>query len=599
MESKNNTRTGALLKRLWLHLSKRRRRQLQLLLCLMMVNAWLELVSLGAVLPFLGVLVSPERVFNYWAVAKIASKLGLTSPNQLIVPITVIFVAAAVLAGVTRMLVLWLSTRLAFASGADFSYEIYRRTLYQPYSTHIARNSSEVISGITAKVAIAISVINQSLIFISSTVVMIMMLVALMLINPIIAAASIGGFGICYVALAWVSRRLLLRNSQKIADEQTRLFKALQEGLGGIRDVLLDGTQPVYCDIYRRADQPLRRAQADNTVITASPRFAMETLGMVLIAALAFWLTKQEGGVISALPVLGGLALAAQRILPSLQQSYSAWATITGSYASLKDTISLIEQPLPREASDPVPEPLLLQRSLSMDSVSFRYTEDGPFIIKDLNIEIPRGSRIGFVGKTGSGKSTTLDLVMGLLAPTQGSLLVDGKEISGASIRAWQRTIAHVPQTIYLADSTFAENIAFGVPKSEIDIERIKVAARRAHIADFIEDKENGYNELVGERGIKLSGGQRQRIGIARALYKQASVLIFDEATSALDSVTENAIMQAINALDHDLTILLIAHRLSTVKGCDMLIEMDQGRIVGVGTYDQLMERSGAFISVA
>lgn len=599
MNSGNGAQIGVLLKRLWLHLSRRRQRQLQLLLCLMMVNAWLELISLGAVLPFLGVLVSPERVFDNWVVSNIASSFGLTSPNQLILPITVIFVLAAVLAGVTRMLVLWLSTRLAFASGADFSYEIYRRTLYQPYSIHISRNSSEVISGITAKVAIAISVINQSLIFVSSTVVMIMMLVALMLINPVIAAASICGFGICYVVLAWASRRLLLRNSQKIADEQTRLFKALQEGLGGIRDVLLDGTQPVYCDIYRRADLPLRRAQADNTVITASPRFAMETLGMVLIAALAFWLTKQDGGVISALPVLGGLALAAQRILPSLQQSYSAWATIMGSYASLKDTISLIEQPLPREASDPVPEPLLLQRSLSMSSVSFQYTEDGPFILKDLNIEIPRGSRVGFVGKTGSGKSTALDLVMGLLVPTQGSLSVDGKEISGASIRAWQRTIAHVPQTIYLADSTFAENIAFGVPKSEIDIERMKVAAKRAHIADFIEDKENGYNELVGERGIKLSGGQRQRIGIARALYKQASVLVFDEATSALDNVTENAVMQAINALDHDLTILLIAHRLSTVKGCDMLIEMDQGRIVGVGTYDQLMERSGAFISVA
>jgi ATP-binding cassette subfamily B protein len=396
-----------------------------------------------------------------------------------------------------------------------------------------------------------------------------------------------------------MSRRRLHRNSQRIAYKQTQVVKALQEGLGGIRDVLLDGTQTIYCDTYRQADLSLRHAQGSNFFIGASPRPAMEATGMVLIAALAYALSRQVGGIATVLPVLGALAVGAQRLLPALQQIYGSWAGIAGNHTSLADTIELLDQPLPVEILQPTPAPLLFQKDIQFRGVRFRYSEDDPWVLDGLSLVIAKGARVGFVGSTGSGKSTTLDLLMGLLTPTEGEILVDGQSISGIHVRAWQQTIAHVPQSIYLADTTLAENIAFGVPSDIIDLDRVQQAARQAQIADFIESSPEGYQAYVGERGIRLSGGQRQRIGIARALYKQASVLVFDEATSALDNSTEQSVMEAIEGLNRDLTILLIAHRLSTVRRCDTIVELEHGRVVAQGTYEQLLECSPSFRGMA
>jgi ATP-binding cassette subfamily B protein len=317
----------------------------------------------------------------------------------------------------------------------------------------------------------------------------------------------------------------------------------------------------------------------------------MESMGMVLIVALAYDLSQEVGGIATALPVLGALALGAQRLLPALQQIYSAWADIVGSYASLVDAIELLDQPLPAELTQPSPAPLLFQSTIRFDGVSFRYSDDGPWVLNGFDLVIAKGARVGFVGSTGSGKSTTLDLLMGLLMPTEGQLLVDGQSISGNLVRAWQQTIAHVPQSIYLADTTLAENIAFGVPPGAIDMDRVRQAARHANISEFIESSPRGYQAYVGEQGIRLSGGQRQRIGIARALYKQADVIIFDEATSALDSETELAVMQAIESLSKDLTLLIIAHRLTTLKNCTQIVELGKGGIKRTRTYQDLVQQ--------
>lgn len=588
-----------LLVRLWRHLSRRRQHQFGLLMGLMLVSAFAEVVSLGVVLPFLGILVAPERVLSEPIVADVAQAWGITTADQLLLPLTVAFAAAALMAGAVRVLLLWASTRLAFASGADLSIEVYRRTLYQPYWVHVARNSSEVISGIINKVGGVVGILFQMLTLVSSATLLTAILLALIAINPAAALVAVAGFGASYALITWLSRRRLHINSQRIAQEQTQVVKALQEGLGGIRDVLLDGTQPVYCDIYRKADHPLRRAQGNNAFIGQSPRYIMEAMGMVLIAALAYALSLQDGGIATALPVLGALALGAQRLLPALQQIYNAWASIAGGYASLADTIALLDQSLPANLLHPAPAPLLMQNEIRFDAVRFRYSSDGPWVLDSINLTIPRGARVGFVGSTGSGKSTTLDLLMGLLMPTEGELLVDGQHISGSRVRAWQRTIAHVPQSIYLADATLAENIAFGVQRNAIDLARVQRAARQAQIADFIESSPEGYQAYVGERGIRLSGGQRQRIGIARALYKRASVLVFDEATSALDSATEQSVMSAIDGLSNDLTILLIAHRLTTVRRCDTIFELEHGRVVAQGTYEQLVECSPSFRKMA
>ena len=566
----------------------------------MLISAFAEVISLGAVLPFLGILVAPDRVYKLPIVAEMAQAWGITVGDQLVLPLSVGFAALALIAGAIRILLLWVITRLAFTTGAELGIEVYRRTLYQPYHVHLARNSSEVISGITNKVnSVVFGVLLPLLTLVSSIVLLLAITLALIAIDPIVAMVVTVGFGTSYGLITLISRRRLHRNSQRIAYEQTQVVKALQEGLGGIREVLLDGTQLVYCDIYRQADQTLRRAQGNNSFIGASPRYIMEALGIVLIATLAYTLSHQAGGIATALPVLGALALGAQRLLPVLQQIYGAWASIAGSYTSLADTFEMLEQPLPTELLQPSPAKLSFQDTIRLKAVRFRYNGDSPWVLDGLNLTISRGARVGFVGSTGSGKSTLTDLLMGLLTPIEGEFLVDSQPIVGENVRAWQQNIAHVPQSIYLADTTIAENIAFGVPSNDIDLDRVQQAARKAQIADFIESSPEGYQAYVGERGIRLSGGQRQRIGIARALYKKASVLVFDEATSALDNATEQSVMDAIKGLSSELTIILIAHRLTTVRRCDTIVQFEHGQVVAQGTYEQLLECSPNFRRMA
>jgi ATP-binding cassette subfamily B protein len=578
----------------------KRRRQFKWVMALTAVSAFAEIASLGAVIPFIGVLTEPYRVLEWPIIARFAHAIGVDTADQLLLPLTIGFAASALIAGAVRMALLWASARVTFASGADLSSEVYRRTLYQPYSVHVARNSSEVISGITNKVGgTVLGVMFPLMTLISAGVSLLATLATLLIIDPWIALGAGFGFGACYGIITWLSRRRLRSNSRRIASESTLVVKALQEALGGIRDVLLDGSQPVYCDLYRRADETFRRAQGDNVFISQSPRFSMEAIGMVLIAGLAFGLSRHARGVTAALPMLGALALGAQRLLPAMQQAYGAWASIAGSHALLEDTLELLDQPLPIDALSPAPSRLSLRREIRFEQVRFRYTEEGPWVIDDLNLVISKGARVGLVGGTGSGKSTTLDLLMGLLRPNAGLISVDGKPLDSSSIRAWQASIAHVPQAIFLADRSLAENIAFGVPAGDIDRERVRRAAELAQIGEFVESMPEGLESLVGERGVRLSGGQRQRIGIARALYKEAGVLVLDEATSALDNSTERSVMDAIEGLSRELTIIMIAHRLSTVQRCDSIIELENGRLIAQASYSQLLSSSQSFRRMA
>ena len=564
-----------------------------MLVVLMLLAALAEILSIGAVLPFLAVLTSPERVFQHAAAQPLIQTVGLTTPAQLVLPLTITFAAAAFIAGAMRLLLLWASTRISFATGADLSISIYQRTLYQPYAVHCARNSSEVINGISEKVyGIIYSAIMPTLTLISSSVILILILIALLAVEPVIALSAFGGFGLIYAVIIRLTRKQLLADSQHIAQESSNVIKSLQEGLGGIRDVLIDGSQATYCQIYRDADLLLRRAQGSAAFIGASPRYVMEALGMMLIAGLAYSLAQQDDGLAKTIPILSALALGAQRLLPVLQQAYGAWSSIQGGQASLQDTLKLLDQPLPEYAGQSSVIALPFERNISLKQLCFRYNLQMPYVLKHLNYTIAKGSRVGFIGTTGSGKSTLLDIVMGLLQPTDGSLEIDGKVVTLRNNRAWQAHIAHVPQAIFLGDSTIEENIAFGVPKDRIDHQRVQQAAQQAQISDSIESWPKQYQTFVGERGIRLSGGQRQRIGIARALYKQADVIIFDEATSALDNETEQAVMQAIEGLSQDLTLLIIAHRLTTLKNCTQIVELGDGSIKRVGSYQEIVNQS-------
>ena len=576
------TSTRRLLLGIWSHLSSRRRIQLGLLLVVMLTSGAAELVTLGAVLPFLAVLSDPERLWQQPLVQPLAGRVGFTQASELLLPATLAFAVSAVLAAVVRLANLWLNGRLAAAVGSDLSCEAYRRTLYQPFGVHVQRNSAAVITGTTTQIVGTVDALMALLQLVTAAVVAVGLLVGLLLINWAVALGAALLFGSVYVLLIITSRKELQRNSHRIVAAAKQQIKALQEGLGAIRDVLLDGNQGTYVEIYRQADRPQRQLMAKNQFLAIFPRYALEALGMVVIAMLGGLLVLQQGAGGSVIPLLGALALGAQRLLPALQQVYANLSILRGFNADLAGVLAMLNQPLPPQVS--VAEPLPLRQGIRLAGVHFRYGPEQPEVLRGIDIEIRRGERIGLIGSTGSGKSTTVDLLMGLLAPSAGRVLVDGMHLHDPAhperLAAWRAAIAHVPQSIYLADSSIAENIAFGVPRQQIDLARVKRAAMQAQIASFIEGSQEGYGSFVGERGIRLSGGQRQRIGIARAFYKQARVLVFDEATSALDTGTEEAVIEVVEGLSKELIVVMIAHRLSTVQRCDRVIRIEQGRVV-------------------
>ena len=570
----------ALLARIWQQITFRRRKQLMAIIVLTLLASVAEVVSIGAVVPFLGVLANPEAVFQHENVQPLIAYAGISEPQQLLLPFSAAFACAAMLSGLMRILLLWAQTRVAHAIGADLSYKIYKRTLYQPYPVHISRNSSEVIAGVSTKANHVVSSgLQPVLTIITSSVTIVMVLLALVAINPAISISAMVGFAAIYGLFILTARKRLLFNSHQISRKQNQIIKSLQEGLGGIRNVLVDGTQATYCAIFRSADLPLRRAVADNYFIGQCPRYGVESIGIVFITILAYFLTSTDDGVLGALPLLGALAIGAQRTLPMLQKGYGAWISLRGGQALLMDALALLEQPMPKYAEEQMIEAITFEKSIKLNDVGFRYRDDTPWVLKGLDIEIDKGRSVGFIGTTGSGKSTLLDIIMALLHPKNGSLSIDGVNITEKNHRGWQSHIAHIPQSIFLSDTSVAENIAFGFPIEKINYPLVEKAAKQAQIHDTIKTWDDGYATAVGERGVRLSGGQRQRIGIARALYKQADVLILDEATSALDNKTELAVMDAIHYSHPEATILMVAHRLSTLKDCDLIIELENGKI--------------------
>ena len=386
----------------------------------------------------------------------------------------------------------------------------------------------------------------------------------------------------------YITRRQLEKNSKTIAVQSTQMFKSLQEGLGGIREVLLHQAQKFYCKIYRDADIPVRKAYANSDFIGGSPKYAIEALGMILVAALAYSMTNQSDHPFGAIPVLAAFALGAQRLLPTLQQSYLSYTTMKRSTSSFEDVIVLLEQPLPMYLDELTYDETFFEKSIVFDNVSFRYSDESPLVLKDINFQINKGDRVGIVGPTGSGKSTLLDVLMGLLPPTDGSIVIDGEILNNENIRLWQSNISHVPQNVFLFDSSIDENIAFGVPSEKINQKRLLEASKKAQIDKFVDSWSKKYKTIIGENGVKLSGGQRQRIGIARALYKKSKVLVFDEATNALDNKTEQNVIKSIEEADEKATILMIAHRLTTLKNCNKIIELNSENDLKETTYDEI-----------
>jgi len=576
---------------IWNFLSKRRKWQSLIVLSLMVIASISEVISIGSILPFLGVITSPDLVYNHELMTPIVQFFGWTDPDEIILPITVTFIAAVLFSSLIRLLLIFTVLKFSYAIGADLSIDMYRRTLYQSYSVHISRNSSDIIAGIINKTSIVTSgVITPLLYLFSSTFILTSILFTLFIIDPLITSISISFFGFLYLLIYIYVKKSLDINGRRIAHESNKIVKSLQEGLGGVRDVLLDNSQEYFCKLYRDADIPLRHAAATNGFISTAPRYLMEAIGVSLISGVAYVMSKEASGLATIIPVLGVFAMGAQRMLPILQQIFASISTLRGAKSSFNDVKELLEQPLPDYAFQPVLNKIEFKSRITLNEICFRYSKETPWIANKINLTINKGDVVGFVGKTGSGKSTLVDVIMGLLQPSSGKLLVDDALISPNNLRNWQSLIAHVPQSVYLSDASVLENIAFGVSQNDIDIKRVMLSAQKAHIFDFIQSLPEKFETVVGERGVKLSGGQKQRIGIARALYKKSEVIVFDEATSALDNNTEKSVMKVINGLDN-VTILIIAHRISTLRNCNKIFHLDADNSINEINYNDLLNQ--------
>ena len=578
-----------MLKRLWANLSKRRQKQFGLMQICAVIVSFFEMASLGAVIPFLTVLAEPETIFQSKYMQPLIQSLQITDASELVLPVTVIFILLTVFSAVVRFVFLYALVRVSQQAGADLSINIYRHTLFQDYAIHVARNSSEVINGIITKTTtVTKGVIAPVLNLISTSVTIIGIILVLVAINISVTLTAFIGFGGLYFIVMYLTRRSLGENSQRIADKSDLMVKSLQEGLEGIREVLLNNNQQFYVKLYQNSDLQMRQATWRNEMIYSGPRFLMEAVGIGIVALFAYLATLQLGGINQFLPVLGAFVLGAQKLLPAIQKAYSSYSRIKGAAYSLEDVLELLDQPMPHYAGLPSPAPNSFIKSIELKNLSFRYSKELPWIFKNLSLTIPRGSVIGIVGTTGCGKTTLLDIIMGLLTPTNGEVMVDNMLIDSSNKRAWQTHISSVPQDIYLCDGTIEENIAFGIPKEEINYLQVKIAAQQAQIHELVESWGEGYETLVGERGMRLSGGQRQRIGVARAFYRKSDVLILDEATSALDDETELAVMDSIDSLDDSLTVIIIAHRLTTLKSCDMIIKLGNNHQAEIMSYADL-----------
>ena len=581
------------IKELFKHVSQKRKLQFLGVLLLTVVGSVFEVVSLGAVIPFISVLSSPESLLENESYSAILKIFNILSTDDLVITVTLFFGISALLAGFVRLLLIWTTLQVTSSTGADLSIKAFERILYKPYLFHVEKGSHEIINGIVRKVKIATSVLFSVVTIFTSLILFISIFGTLVYISPFVAFVSGLIFGILYVLISLFSKKILYNNSIDVAKESDNEVKSLQEGIGAIRDVLLDHAQKIHIKLYSHSITTLQKKQAENAFINQYPRYLMEMIGLVLISVLAYYSHTHLGEGEGYFPILGALALGAQRLLPLLQGIYSNWASALSNSASLIDVAEILEGSDSISDVNNEADNLEFNERIDFHNIFFKYKDKLPYVFENISMTIGKGQQVGVVGSTGCGKSTFLDVLMMLIKPTKGDITIDGLSLNKSLTQSWQKMIAHVPQDIFLLDASFIENIAFNVPKNKIDLDKVISAAKQAQIHTYIDSTVNGYDTLTGERGGKLSGGQKQRIGIARALYKNSPILILDEATSSLDTTTEKLIMNSIYSLNPDITVIMITHRIATLENCNFIVKFSGGHIEEIGTYSEMKEALG------
>ena len=566
-------------------LPKKRKRQFFFLIIIMILSGLAEIFSISSVIPFLTTVTNPNKSSNFPFINDALKSLGINNIDNLVLIFTLIFIFISLISACLKILNIWLNNKYAALIGNDLSTKSYRNALYESYEKHIGRNSSEIISTLTIEITRTTTAINFLLRVITSFFLIFSISIGLLLINPILVLGIYSIFSLGYFLFYYLNKEQLSKKGKLISLSNNKQVKILQEGLGGIKNVLIDNSQEFYIKNYKRWDFNLRNAIAEAKFISQFPRYFMEGLGITSLAFVGLFISSNKNISFSDLiPILAVAAISIQKLLPALQAIYSSLATIKENTSSIKRVLKLTTIKIaPEYLYDQKTKPLKFENKVEISNINYFYPDSNIKTIKNLNLIIKKGERIGIKGTTGSGKSTLVDLLAGLIKPSSGIIKVDGIDINDQldkkSLKRWQKNIANVPQNIFLADASILSNIAFGEDMDKIDLQQVYEAAKTAEIHNFISNLPKKYETLAGERGVKLSGGQVQRIGIARALYKKANFLILDEATSALDLSTEKVIMKSIENLPKSLTLLIIAHRTSTLKNCDRVFNMDNGKL--------------------
>jgi ABC-type multidrug transport system fused ATPase/permease subunit len=577
--------------KLFLSINRARKKEITLILILMLISSLFEIVSIGSALPFLSILNDPDKIQELKYVKLAYTYFNISSTELALLVFTLCFGLLAIISSLLRLLLLKLNLNFSYAVSADLSYSILNRVLHQPYHLHLKQNSSQIIDGIMNKATlvsdgILIPVIN----ILNALVLSVFVVCFLIIIAPGTTLSSLAGFSIIYLLVVKFTHKYIRSASKNISIESPRVIKILQEGLGGIRDLIINGNQDFYCKSFEKSNKILRTAYSSSNFISGFPRIAIEGLGIFFIALVAYFLVvenPEDNG--AAIPILGLMAITIQRMLPIMQQTFSSWVSLQRNRFSLEELVALMGGTPIQVNEHTLISPIKFEHAIELKNINFSY-DGSKNLLTNINCRIYKNTIFGIVGKTGSGKSTLVDIIMGLLYPSSGQINIDDVPLNSQQKKAWQSHIAHVPQNIFLADSSIAQNIALGFDNDDIDWVLLNRAIEIAQLTRYIEALPSGLFTNVGERGVRLSGGERQRIGLARAIYRNVDVLVLDEATSALDPKTESAIIGNLVTQLQNITIIMIAHRHSTLKNCNCIVEIVDGSINNIGSYDEFVK---------
>lgn len=583
---------------IWRLLDKRQQRRLLLLLFVSLFMAFSTLGGIAAVLPFFTVLADPQSIHRSALLASLYERAHFHDERTFQITLALGFIGTVLAANAINLLGTLAMTRYAYSVGNTFYTRLFAEYLHSDYAFHLGTNSATLSRNVLYEAGrVSVGIVQNALALTANLATTVVIMASVIILNPLVAVAAIGGLGLPYLLIYMLVRRRLLRNGVLESEYFAQRIRVVNESFGVIKEIIVLQTQGSFVNRFNRSCEAIARTAVSTLAISLAPKHVLECLTVAGLAAVAMLLSGRSPDGGPWLAQLTFIGFAAYRLLPALQQAFVAVVKIRADSPALENIATDLRGA--RAAGDvrkpPVIDPAWRGRPLreiELQGVSFRYSGERPAAVCNATLRIPAGAMVGFIGPNGSGKTTTVDMILGLLAPQAGHVKVDGIVLDDTNRGHWRSTVAYVPQHLSLIDATVAENIALGVAASEIDRARLHQATRMASVDEFVKSWPHGYEELVGERGVRLSGGQRQRIGIARALYRDASLLVLDEATSALDGLIEEELVGTLESLRGRRTIILIAHRLSAVRTCDLLFEFEDGQVVAGGSYQQLLRQS-------